>query len=134
MKKAMKKRDKVRQDVLRMLLSEIKYAQSAVSMNTELEDHEVTNVVASYHKKLEKSLKDYPQGEHYNTIKKELEIIEEYLPQKLPIEEVEKIISQVINRDETKNFGSIMKSTLKIIGPMADAKKISQIIKSKLGE
>ena len=60
LKNAMKAKDKERVSVLRMLLSEVKYAQAANNAQEELPEAEVLKVIGTYHKRLVKSLDDFP--------------------------------------------------------------------------
>ncbi len=130
MKKAMKSGDKLRQSVLRMLLSEIKYAQSAVDMKVELGEADVLQVVVSYHKKLVKSLKDFPPGAQKDELSQEIKIVEEYLPPQVSKKQIEETVAKHLGKsDAPVNFGLVIKEVLKELGPMADAKLISQIIK-----
>ena len=61
MKTAMKQGDHLRKTTLRMLLSEIKYAQAAVDAHVELDEPSAIKVIMSYQKRLQKSLEDYPE-------------------------------------------------------------------------
>jgi uncharacterized protein YqeY len=129
---AMKARDKDRTSVLRMMLSELKYAQAAISMSAELGDEDATKVIASYHKRLAKSLDDYPEGERRDAIRKELVIVEDYLPKKAGVEEVTKIVDAVIAGATDKTFGPLMKEVMARLGSSADGKVVSQLLKQRL--
>ena len=63
LKTAMKARDQKTMSVLRMILSEVKYAQSAVNIHEELDEAGVMKVVASYQKKLLKAVDEFPDAE-----------------------------------------------------------------------
>ena len=134
MKNAMKNGEKLRQNVLRMLLSEIKYAQSAIDIKVELEEKEVLSVITSYHKKLTKSLKDFPAGPQKDELEEEIKIVEEYLPPKVTLKEMEETVDRHLAQTDNPSFGLIIKEVLKELGPMADAKIISQMIKKKAQE
>jgi uncharacterized protein YqeY len=133
LKTAMKAKDKDRTSVLRMLLSEVKYAQAAVNVHQDLPDDEVLKVVSSYHKRLTKSLDDYPEGERRDAIRTELKIVEEYLPKKAGADEVKKVVEEVIAGTTERNFGVLMKDVMGRLGGAGDGKLVSQILKERLG-
>lgn len=131
-KEAMKARDKMRTSVLRMMLSEVKYAQSAVSMNEQLDDAAVQKVFATYQKKLEKSLNDFPEGEKKQAIAHEIAIVSEYLPKKASTADVENAIKEVLTTSTDRSFGPLMKQVMAKLGNAADGKVISELLKKHL--
>lgn len=133
MKEAMKSGEKEKKSTLRMLLSEIQYAQTATDKTTELDAHALLGVVGRYKKKLEKSLANYPDGEQKDNLLSEIAIVSDYLPKEASQEEVEKAVDSVLTENpENKNFGMIMKKTLAKLGSSGNAKKVSEVIKAKL--
>lgn len=133
LKNAMKSKDKERTSVLRMLLSEIKYAQAAVNVHEELPEDEVIKVVSVYHKRLTKSMDDYPEGERRAAIRAELKIVDDYLPKKASEAEVAAAIESVMQETEDRTFGILMKAVMAKLGTAADGKTVSGLLKSKLG-
>ena len=121
-----------RKSVLRMLLSEIKYAQSAVNMQIELDEATVIKVISSYSKKLAKSLKDYPDGDAKNKIIREIEIVQHYLPEQASEAEVDQILSQIMSRTQSKEFSVLMREATKELELRADGQMISSVLKKKL--
>ncbi len=134
MKKAMKKGEALRKTTLKMLLSEIKYAQAAVDIHVELDEPTVIKVILRYQKRLEKSLEDYPEGEHKEKIKQEILVVSEYLPVKPSSKEIDAVIDEVLKETPERSFGVVMKKTLANLGNMADGKVVSQRIKEKLND
>lgn len=133
MKTAMKAKDKDRLSVVRMLLSEVKYAQAAVNVHQDLPEDEVIKVITSYHKRLTKSLEDFPEGERRDAVRKELAIVEDYLPKKAGEDEVRKVVDQVLAGTADRTFGPLMKEVLARLGSAADGKVVSQVLKQRLG-
>lgn len=133
LKNAMKSKDKERTSVLRMLLSEIKYAQAAVNVHAELPEDEIVKVVSVYHKRLTKSMDDYPEGERRDAIRAELKIVEDYLPKKASEAEVASAIAMVLSETEDRTFGTLMKAVMAKLGSAADGKLVSSQLKAKLG-
>ena len=134
LKKAMKARDKERTSVLRMLLSEIKYTQAAVNVHAELPEAEVLKVVGLYHKRMLKSLDDYPEGEKRDQIRSELGIVDEYLPKRASRAEVELVVDEVLRGTEDREFGPLMKQVLARLGTAADGKVVSEVLKPRLAK
>ena len=134
MKTAMKQGDHLRKTTLRMLLSEIKYAQAAVDAHVELDEPSAIKVIMSYQKRLQKSLEDYPEGEHREGIRKEIEIVAEYLPSRPSPEQIDAVIDQIILQSSERSFGTVMKKALADLGSMADGKTVSRRVKEKLSE
>ena len=132
MKAAMKEKNRDKTSILRMLLSEIKYAQAAVSMSSELPEGDVLKVVSTYYKRLEKSLADYPEGEQRVKIQAEMVIVDAYLPQKVSEAEVAKAVDDILSSTEERQFGHLMKQLMNQFGASADGKLISRLLKEKL--
>ena len=133
MKTAMKSRDKDRLSVIRMVLSEVKYAQAAVDIKKELPDDEVLKVVASYHKRLQKSLDEFPDEEKRAPIRAEIKVVEDYLPKKAGEPETQAAIEKVLAGTADRTFGPLMKEVLVQLGSGADGKLVSQLLKQRLG-
>lgn len=131
-KDAMRAKDKVRLGVLRMMLSEVKYAQAAVGMGQPFDDAAALKVFGSYQKKLQKSLGDYPEGEKREALEEEIGIVEEYLPKKASAAEVEKIAKEIISASDSKDFGPLMKQVMTRLGAAADGKVVGEILKKLL--
>lgn len=132
-KAAMKAKDAGRLSVLRMVLSEIKYAQAQVNLQTELPEDDVLKIVSGYQKKLTKSLDDYPAGDKRNDILGEIKIVEEYLPKKAGADEVNAAIAKVLTSTADRNFGAVMKLVMAELGGAGDGRLVSQLLKEKLG-
>lgn len=83
MKDAMRAKDKFKTQVLRMILSDFKYAMTAKERADTLDDESAGKVVKSYHKKLKKSLDAFPESETERRaeISKEIEVVAAYLPE-----------------------------------------------------
>lgn len=134
LKTAMKAKDKERLSVLRMLLSELKYAAAAVNVHQELPEAEVLKVISAYHKRLTKSLDDFPEGERRDQVRAELKIVEDYLPQKASVDEVRKAVLKVLAGTSDRTFGPLMKEVLSLLGDAGDGKVVSQVLKEELAK
>jgi len=115
-KEAMRSRDQVRLDTLRMLKSKI----LAVDARAGLPDAEVVKLFKTYFGSLQEALQQ-AQGANRSDIadqlKKELTIIQEFLPKALSAEETKKIVVQAIAESGAKtkkDLGLVMKAVMKI--------------------
>jgi len=132
LKTAMKARDAKTTSVLRMILSDMKYAQAAVSMQSELSEQDMQKVVSAYHKKLGKSAEEFPEGDKKQEILEELKIVERYLPQRASAEQIETCVVEVLGSSADRQFGAIMKAVMAKLSGAADGKLVSEIIKKHL--
>ena len=67
--------------------------------------------------------------------KEEIEILAEYLPKQISVEEVETIVKTVIEETgatSMKDMGTVMKSAKEKIGASADGRTISEVVKKML--
>jgi uncharacterized protein YqeY len=131
-KECMKSANKSKLNVLRMLLSELQYAQTAVDASVKLDDAQALKVAAAYQKRLQKSLADFPEGEKKEQILFEIGIVDHYLPKKASQDDVENAISRLLASTAERNFGALMKQVMVDLGDAADGKLVSKILKDKL--
>ena len=130
-KTAMKARDKERVSVLRMILSELKYELAKMEAD-ELNDDQTIKICTTYHKRLDKSLADFPEKEQQDKIRSEMAIVESYLPKKASEQEVATFVDSLLASTEERNFGILMKQVMANFGKAADGKTISKVLKGKL--
>lgn len=115
-KEAMRSRNQLRLDTLRMLKSKI----LAVDARGNLPDPEVVKLFKTYFSNLQEALeqaKAANRSEIAEKLKSELEIVQEFLPKVPSPEETKKIVQQAIAESGAKtkrDFGLVMKSIMKI--------------------
>ena len=64
------------------------------------------------------------------------EVVEAYLPQMMSEDEIKEIVKKVITEtgaSSMKEMGAVMKGVMAQTGDLADAKTLSQMVKSELG-
>lgn len=151
-KEALLARDAVRSGPLRMLQAAIrnteinkrtKLSKSGVTENLDeaslLNDEEVLAVIKSEVKKIKDSIEQFGQGNRQDLVdqsKKELAILEVYLPAQMPEEEVRKIVKEVIGESGAsgiKEVGKVIGVVMKKINGQADGTLVSKIVKEELG-
>jgi len=115
-KEAMRSQNRLRLDTLRMLKSKI----LAVDARGGLPDAEVLKLFKTYYGNLQEALeqaKTLNRPEAVEKLRSELEIIQEFLPKALSLEETKKIVEQAITDSGAKtkkDFGMVMKSIMKL--------------------
>ncbi|OHB98663.1 MAG: hypothetical protein A2W74_07840 [Planctomycetes bacterium RIFCSPLOWO2_12_38_17] len=134
LKSAMKAQDKLRTSVLRMILADIKIADTSGKPKDQID---YVEVVRGYHKKLKKTREEYERlnlPEKVKELDGEIAIIEEYLPKQLSNDEIRKIVEEVIkaNNYTAKEMGVAMKQIMSKQGSVVDGKKVQTILKEIL--
>ena len=114
-KEAMRSRDQIRLETLRMLKSKI----LAVDARGNLPDAEVIKLFKTYFSNLQEALGQAQSANRPDMAEKlqaELKIIQEFLPKALSLEETKKIVAQAISESGAKtkkDLGLVMKAIMK---------------------
>ena len=138
MKVSMREKNVTRKNVIQMVRAAI--LQVEKDKHIELNDEQITEIIAKESKKRKDSLVDYEKSgrqDLIDQINEEIAILAEYLPQPLSIEEIEKVVEEVIaetGASTMKDMGKVMKEAKAKIGPAADGKTINEIVKQKLSK
>ena len=136
LKKAMIAKDKNRVDSLRNILSKLKTEE--INKKRPLSDEESLNVLQSMAKQLKESIKQFADGNRHDLVAKEeaeLNILIKFLPEPIAIDELKKIINDVIDKTgavEMKDMGKVMGAVIKMTNGRADGQVISNIVREKL--
>lgn len=138
MKTAMKEKKELRTSVLRMLISEFKYAQ--IEKRGPLDENEAIQVLQRAMKKRKEAIEMYEKGgrsDLANKEKEELKIIQEFAPAELDEAGVRQKIDEVITELGAKNkkdLGRVMKEVLSRYKGQIDGKLAQKIVSEKLSE
>lgn len=136
LKNSMKTKNVVRKNVIQMVRAAI--LQVEKDKQLVLEDDQIIDIIAKESKKRKDSLADYEKSgreDLISQIKEEIEVLTEYLPKQLSIEEVEEIVKQVIQDEgatSMKDMGKVMKAAKEKIGASSDGKTINEVVKKLL--
>ena len=137
LKNAMKEKNTNRKNVVQMVRAAI--LQIEKDQNIEVDDNRIMEIIAKEYKKREDALFEYKKAERQdlvNQIEEEIKVLEEYLPKKMPKEELEAKIKEIIEKigaTSMKDMGKVMKAAKEEIGLQADGKTINEIVKEMLG-
>lgn len=137
MKQAMKDKDADRLSTIRFLQSAIKYREIELRP-AEINDQEIMGVIRKMSKQRKDSISEFEKAGRNDLAdkeKKELKIIEEYLPAQMDAAAVTKIVEEVIKSvgaTSMKQMGAVVKEVMAKTAGQADGKMISDLVKSKL--
>jgi uncharacterized protein len=136
MQKAMKDKEEVRLSVLRGLVSA--FTNELISKkkkpNEELSDDETLLVIQRGAKQRKDSIEQFRKGNREDLAEKEeaeLKILEEYLPQMMSREEIEKIAKtkkEELGINDKSKIGVLMGSVMKELKNKADGKIVKSVI------
>jgi uncharacterized protein len=136
MKNAMKQKKELRTSVLRMLISEFKYAQ--IEKRGPLDENESLQVLQRAIKKRKEAIEMYEKGGRPDLATKEaeeLKIIQEFTPAELDEAGVRQRIDEIIQElgaKDKKDLGRIMKEVLSRYKGQIDGKLAQKIVNEKL--
>ena len=136
-KDAMRKKEKVRLGVLRMLMSEMKNRQ--IESRRELEDADILQVITRMVKQRHDSAEQFSKGGREELAAKELseiEVLQGYLPEALSATDLENLVKEAITETQAtskKDMGKIMKVVMPKIAGRADGKAVNQMVAQLLG-
>lgn len=139
MKAAMRDRNKVTLNTLRAIKAAITNAAiDKAGAGTELPENEVINIIRKQIKQRQDSVDQYEKAgrnELAETERKEISILENYLPQPLSDEEIDAAVAEAIKEtsaESRKDIGKVMKVLQEKTGGRADGKTLSQRVMQHL--
>lgn len=137
LKLAMKSRDQLRMDVIRMIKAAI--LNKEVELKRDLDDAEMSRVMTTLVKQRRESVEQFEKAQRTELAakeRKEIKIIESYLPKPLSPQELEVIVVSAVTETGSrslKDMGTVMKAVLaRLAGQSIDGKQVSDLVKSKL--
>lgn len=136
LKVAMKNKDVIKKNTITLIRSAI--LQYEKDNKVELDENGIIEIISKELKKRNDSLVEYEKSgraDLINSLKEEIEVVKEYLPEPLTVEELEQIIKDTIEEvgaKDMKDMGKVMQSVkAKTLG-RADGKTINEIVKKQL--
>ena len=137
LKLAMKARDQLRMDVIRMIKAAV--LNKEVELKKDLDDAEMSRIMTTMIKQRKESVEQFEKGQRAELAAKErqeISIIETYLPKALSAEEIAQAVDAVIRETGTtsaKDMGLVMKAVMaRLAGQSVDGKSVSDLVRSKL--
>ena len=136
MKDAMRAKDKARLGTIRLALSEIKRVE--VDERIELSDERVTSILDKMVKQRRESIKQFELADRDELVaqeKFEIDVLQEFLPQALSEEELDKIIAGALSESGAQgmqDMGKVMSKVMQIASGKSDGNIVQQIVKKRL--
>jgi uncharacterized protein len=139
LKEAMRAKDATTLGVLRMLKSALKYTAIEKSgAEAELSDAETAQVIRKQAKQRQDSIESFEKGGRAELAakeKKELSILQSYLPQAMTGDELSKVVRETIaelGATSKAQMGAVMKALQAKVAGRADGKTLSQEVQKQL--
>jgi uncharacterized protein len=133
---AMKERDTARRDALRLILSSLRAAEK--ELQRPLHDDEELQVLQRERKRRLESAEAFRAAgreEQAEAEEAELDVLEEFMPEPLSEEELERIVDDAIaevGATSMRDLGRVMADVMPQIAGRADGSAVSQIVREKL--
>ena len=133
---ALKEKDAIKLQTLRGVKGEIDLTH--INKKVEINDNLVIETLSHQIKTRKESIKEFEKGNRNDLIDKtnfEIVLLQQYLPEQLSNEEINKIIDEVfdkVNPTSSKDMGLIMKEISPLLKGKADMQEVSSMIKERL--
>ncbi len=134
--KAMRDRDAERRDTLRLILSSLQSAQK--ELQRELQEQEELQVLQRERKRRVEAAEAFRAGgreEQAESEERELDVLEEFMPEPLSEEDLESIIDDAIaecGATSMRDLGRVMADVMPQVAGRADGSAVSQLVREKL--
>ena len=137
LKLAMKARDQLRMDAIRMVKAALQNKE--IELKKALDEGEMSRVLLALVKQRKEAAEQYQKGKRDDLADKELKeivIIEAYLPKALSQEEIVQVVESAIREIgpvTMKDMGKVMKAVMaKLAGQAVDGKQLSDLVRTRL--
>ena len=136
LKQAMVARDQERRDTLRLILASLRSAEK--ELQRPLHDDEELQVLQRERKRRQEAAEAFRAGEREESAageEAELAILEEFMPEPISEEEVERIVDDAIAENgatSLRDMGRVMADVMPQIAGRADGSAVSQLVREKL--
>jgi uncharacterized protein YqeY len=137
LKEATKQRDQVKLNVIRMIRSQLKYAQ--IQKGTDFSSEDEILVLQREAKKRREAIEAYHKVNAKEKMVKEqaeLAIVQKYLPEALTEGELNDIMDRIIadtGAASLKDIGKVMQPLMAEVRGKADGKTVQELVRNKLG-
>ncbi len=137
LKAAMKARDQLRIDAIRMIKAAVQSKE--LDLNRNLDEVELSRVMTTLIKQRKEAAEQLEKGNRQDLAQKELRevsIIEQYLPKALSEAEIVQVIETVIRETgatSPKDVGPVMKAVMgRLAAQPVDGKRVNELVRAKL--
>lgn len=136
-KDAMKDQDKERKNTLKRLKSAIRNEEIEQG-DDELSDDEIRAILSKEAKNHKESIEQYEEGGRKDLVekeKRELEIVQQYLPDELTPEELETMVDEVIEEvgaSDMSDMGDVMDVIMPKVRGRAEGSTVNEMVRKRL--
>jgi len=136
MVQATKARDSERLGVIRYLRSEAKNRE--IDLGRELKDEDAIEVLSRVARKHREAIDQFSEGGRPELVereKRQLAVVETYLPESLSEQELAEIVDAAIEEtgaEDPRGFGLVMKSIMPRVKGRADGKVVKDLVQQRL--
>lgn len=136
LKQAMRARDRERTDTLRLTLVSLRSSEKELARP--LKEDEELQVLQRERKRRTEAAEAFREGgraEQADKEERELEIIQEFMPEPVSDEELERIIDDAIaetGATSLRDLGRVMADVMPQVAGRADGSTVSQVVREKL--
>jgi uncharacterized protein len=136
LKTAMREREDERRDTLRLILASLRSAEK--ELQRPLSEDEELQVLQRERKRRVEAAEAFRAGgreEQAEAEERELDVLEEFMPDPLDEDELEEIVDDVIaevGATSMRDFGRVMADVMPQVSGRADGSAVSQIVREKL--
>ena len=135
LKSAMKNKDTLRLNTIRLVKKYIQELETSVGHNGEATDAEIMKIINKLVKQGKDAAEQYKSAgrtELYDEEMVQVAVLKEYLPKQMSDDEISVEIDKVMTETGSTNMGVLMKELNVRLAGRADGKTISRILKTKL--
>jgi uncharacterized protein YqeY len=136
LKQAMRAQDRERTDTLRLTLASLRSAEKELARP--LKEDEELQVLQRERKRRTEAAEAFREGDRAEQAEKEereLEVIQEFMPEPVSHEELERIIDDAIaetGATSLRDLGRVMADVMPQVAGRADGSTVSQLVREKL--
>ncbi len=136
MKKAMRAKDKIRLNTLRMLRAQIKNRE--IETGSELSEDDILQLLSKAEKMRKEAIALYRQGDRENLAAQEeteLAVIRGYLPERLSEDELCALVDEAVTRigaEGMRDMGKVMGILMPEVRGRADGQIVNRLVKEHL--
>ena len=136
LKQAMRDRDTVRREALRMARSAVQYAE--IELQRDATDEEVLAIIGKEVKTRREAIVMFRQGGRQDLVVEEeagVAVLESYLPRQLSRDAIEQVVQRIVEElglSGPKGLGVVMKTAMAELQGRADGKIVNEVARAIL--
>lgn len=133
---SMRSKNEIGRNTLRMVISSVKMFE--IERSAEIDDSSVLGIIQKEIKTRRDSLVEFEKGKRNDlveTTKKEVAILETYLPMQLSDIEIEHLVKKIVEETSAStpsDIGKVMKGVLPLLAGKASSDRVSIIVRKVL--